>query len=71
MKIFMTGVTGLLGSYIARHLVESGHLIYILARPKNRVSSEERVINAIRSTLGKKKCKFDMKKKILISPSVI
>lgn len=39
MKIFLTGGTGFIGSYIALELVEQGYEITILARNKNKVPS--------------------------------
>lgn len=37
MKIFLTGGTGFIGSYIAMELVKEGHEVTVLARDKNKV----------------------------------
>ncbi len=41
--IFLTGATGLLGSYLMKILLENGHKVYALARDKANLSAEQRV----------------------------
>ena len=47
-NIFLTGATGLLGSYVSRELLKKGHTLYLLARPRDGVKSRERVFEALR-----------------------
>lgn len=41
--IFLTGATGLVGSYLLKILLENGHRVYVLARPKRNKSSHQRI----------------------------
>ena len=41
--ILLTGGTGFLGSHLAAHLLERGYRLYLLARPLNRLSADERI----------------------------
>ncbi len=45
--IFLTGATGLIGSYLLKLLLEKGHKVFCLARSKNEKSAEERVIEIL------------------------
>ena len=40
---FLTGATGLIGSYLLRILLQNGHTVYILARKKNDKNAEDRI----------------------------
>lgn len=40
---FLTGGTGLLGSYILRSLLQDGHSVAVLARPTRKASAEQRI----------------------------
>lgn len=46
--IFLTGATGLLGSYLLKILLGHGYKVYALARGINNKSAEERVIDILR-----------------------
>ncbi len=41
--VFITGVTGLVGSYITKVFLENGHRVYALARPKDEQGAQQRV----------------------------
>lgn len=45
--IFLTGATGLLGSYLTKILLQNGHKVYVLARDKGDLSAEQRVKNVL------------------------
>ncbi len=45
--VFITGVTGLVGSYILKKYLENGHRVLCLARSKGEVSAETRVQRAL------------------------
>ncbi|MCK9615289.1 MAG: SDR family oxidoreductase [Candidatus Omnitrophica bacterium] len=45
--IFITGTTGLLGSYLLKILLENGHKVYALARNKNEKAAKDRVKEAL------------------------
>jgi thioester reductase-like protein len=45
--IFLTGATGLVGSYLLKVLLENGHKVYALARSKNNKSAKERVFDVL------------------------
>ncbi len=51
MKIFLTGGTGFIGSYVAMELVKHGHHVTILARNRNKVP-ELNKINALEIVQG-------------------
>ena len=44
---FVTGVTGLVGSYLTKILLENGHKVYCLARPKKERSAGQRVFDVL------------------------
>jgi len=46
-KIFMTGVTGFVGSFLAKRMLEEGCKIYFLSRGKKDISARERVENVL------------------------
>jgi len=46
--IFLTGATGLLGSYLLKLFLENDHKVYVLARSKNGKSAKERVYDYVR-----------------------
>lgn len=45
--VFITGATGLLGSYLLKILLKNGHKVYALARNKNEKSAKDRVKEAL------------------------
>jgi len=45
--IFLTGATGLIGSYLLKILLENNHKIYVLARSKKNKSAKERVTDSV------------------------
>jgi nucleoside-diphosphate-sugar epimerase len=47
MKIFLTGVTGFIGQFLAIELLKGGHEFVFLARSKDGVSARDRVIDAL------------------------
>ncbi len=47
-NIFLTGITGFLGSFLAVELLKKGHKIYALARGKGNKSAKERVYDALK-----------------------
>lgn len=46
--IFLTGSTGLIGSYLLKIFLQNGHRVYALARDKGKVSAEARVRNILK-----------------------
>jgi thioester reductase-like protein len=46
--IFLTGATGLVGSYLLKILLENGHKVYALARGNAGKSARQRVIDTLR-----------------------
>lgn len=46
--IFLTGATGLVGSYLLKLFLEKGHMVYCLARSKKEKTAEDRVIEALK-----------------------
>ena len=46
--IFLTGATGLLGSYLLKIFLEEGHKVYALARDKGKTSAETRVCSILK-----------------------
>jgi thioester reductase-like protein len=52
--IFLTGGTGLVGSYLLKVFIENGHKVFCLAREKNGVDAQDRVLNILRFWFGKK-----------------
>lgn len=46
--IFLTGTTGLVGSYFLKIFLENGHRVYALARPREGRSAQERVKDALK-----------------------
>lgn len=48
MTIFLTGATGLLGSYLLRIFLQNGHKVYCLVRRRNSENLRERVIETLK-----------------------
>lgn len=48
MNIFLTGITGFLGSFLAKELIQKGYRVFGLARPKGEKSAKQRVMEAVR-----------------------
>ena len=46
--IFLTGATGLIGSYLLKILLENNHKIYVLARSKKDKTAKDRVIESVK-----------------------
>lgn len=46
--IFITGATGLVGSYLLKILLSSGHKVYALARSANNKSAEKRILEVLK-----------------------
>lgn len=46
-NIFLTGVTGLVGSYLLKILLDNKNKVYVLARNKNNISAKDRVVNIL------------------------
>lgn len=46
--VFLTGVTGLVGSYLSKLLLEEGCKVYALARRKGNKNAKERALDALR-----------------------
>jgi thioester reductase-like protein len=46
--IFITGATGLLGSYLLKILLQNGHKVYVLARPIAGKNARDRVTDILR-----------------------
>lgn len=46
--IFITGATGLLGSYLLKILLENNYKIYVLTRAKNNQSPQERIVDVLK-----------------------
>ncbi len=44
---FITGITGLVGSYLLKLLLEDGHKVYALARKKDNKTARERVLGIL------------------------
>ncbi|MCM8786940.1 MAG: SDR family oxidoreductase [Candidatus Omnitrophica bacterium] len=47
-KIFITGATGLVGSYLAKIFLQNQYTAYVLARPKNNKSAKDRVLDILK-----------------------
>lgn len=45
--IFLTGATGLVGSYLLKLLVENGYFVYVLTRSKTDKTAEKRVLDIL------------------------
>jgi thioester reductase-like protein len=45
--VFLTGATGLVGSYLLKILLENGHKVYALSRNKDRKSAKQRVVDIL------------------------
>jgi len=45
--IFLTGATGLVGSYLLKLLLQHGHKVYCLARSKDNKSAKQRVVDIL------------------------
>lgn len=45
--IFITGATGLLGSYLLKIILENGHKVYALARSKDEKSANDRITESL------------------------
>ena len=46
--IFLTGATGLLGSYLLKILLENGHKVYVLARKQKDKNAKQRVVDILK-----------------------
>lgn len=46
--VFITGVTGLVGSYLLKTFLENGHKVYALARSKDNKPAKERVVEILK-----------------------
>jgi long-chain acyl-CoA synthetase len=46
--VFLTGATGLLGSYLLKILLQNGHKVYVLARRQKDKSAKQRVIDVLK-----------------------
>jgi len=47
-NVFLTGITGFLGSFLAKELIQSGYRVFGLARPKGGKSAKQRAFDAVR-----------------------
>ncbi|MFH0858712.1 MAG: SDR family oxidoreductase [Candidatus Omnitrophota bacterium] len=47
-SIFLTGATGLVGSYLLKLFLEKNHKVYALARGKNEKTAKERIIEVLK-----------------------
>ncbi|MBL7156732.1 MAG: SDR family oxidoreductase [Candidatus Omnitrophica bacterium] len=45
--IFLTGATGLIGSYLVKIFLQKGHKVYVLSRSKNGKKARDRVIGVL------------------------
>jgi thioester reductase-like protein len=45
--VFLTGATGLVGSYLLKILLENGHRVYALSRSKDSKSAKQRVVDIL------------------------
>jgi thioester reductase-like protein len=46
--IFLTGATGLLGSYLLKTFLKNDHKVYALARDKNGKPAKQRVVDILK-----------------------
>ena len=46
--IFLTGATGLVGSYLLNILLQKGDKVYVLARSKDNKNSRDRVMDILK-----------------------
>jgi thioester reductase-like protein len=65
-KAFLTGITGLLGSYLARELLKRGYVVFALARSSNGIAAKKRVIEILKFVCGD-----EIEEKLLYSNLVI
>jgi long-chain acyl-CoA synthetase len=47
-KVFLTGATGLVGSYLLKILLQEGHKVYVLARSKDNKDARTRVTEVLK-----------------------
>lgn len=47
MKILLTGATGFVGSFLARHFLEEGHQVHVLVREHSRLESIAGVVSSL------------------------
>jgi long-chain acyl-CoA synthetase len=47
-KVFLTGATGLVGSYLLKILLQEGHKVYVLARSKDNKAARTRVTEVLK-----------------------
>lgn len=45
--VFLTGATGLVGSYLLKILLKKGHKVYCLARPKKEKTAQQRIAEVL------------------------
>ncbi len=46
--VFLTGATGLVGSYLLKVLLQEGHKVYVLARGKDNKGARDRVVDILK-----------------------
>jgi thioester reductase-like protein len=46
--VFITGVTGLVGSYLLKTLLQNNHKVYALARNKENKGAKDRVVEVLK-----------------------
>lgn len=65
-NIILTGITGFLGSYIAKSLLEQNNRIFAFARPDQELSARQRVLKTIESVIGEKLRDIDVDSKLIV-----
>ncbi len=51
-NIFLTGITGFLGSFLAKDLISHGYKVYGLARPGKGINAQDRVKDSLKFVYG-------------------
>ena len=62
--VFLTGATGLVGSYLLKILLKNGHKVYVLARSKDNKKGKERVVEML--NFWDKKTHHKFRKKLVV-----